>query len=107
MLGRADLVALERHDLDGRELHALIGRRDRPDLRGQLPAVRAFPGDLEDARVGALDDPGDRALRVGERLPPALAELDDRVRPLDAALGGKLLVDRVGAEWRLEALPVS
>src|SRR5881628_2892637 len=86
MLRSADLVAFEGHHLDGRELHTLVGRRNRSHLRGQLAAVRPFPGDLEDHGVRPLDDPGDRALRVGKRLPPALAELDDRVRALDPPL---------------------
>src|SRR6267143_1291765 len=107
MLCLSDLVALERHDLDRWDLHALVGGRNGPHRALELTVVRTLPDDLKDHGVTTLDGLRDRPLRVRECLPPALADLDDRVRPLRPALGRELLVHGIRAERGLEARPVT
>src|SRR5207247_3755714 len=70
MVCLSDLVALERHDLDRWDLHALVGRRDRPPLALDLTVVCARPGALENDSVATLNGLGDRPLGVGECLTP-------------------------------------
>src|SRR2546428_5489622 len=107
VFGLGDLVSLERHDLDRWDLHLFVSGRDRAHRALELTGVRTLPDDLENDSVATLDGLRDRPFGIRERFPPAFAELDDRIRPLDTTLGRELLVNRIRAERSLEARPVT
>src|SRR5438552_14908637 len=85
----------------------LVGRRDRTHGTRELAAVGSLPHDLEHDGVVAFDGFLDRALDVEKGLPPALAELNDRVRSLGLALRRELLIHVVGSQARAKCLPVA